>query len=166
MQNIHLVLLLAAGMAVTGCGAGADQAVNAAAGADGARATETVSALPDLRSGLWRTTMIEGEVPDGDEPEDNCVGPGENLATSLGVKEGNQCSKREIRRAGDRYVFDIACSSAHANMTVQGNLGGDFTTNVTGDLTLGLGVPGQKIETKRYRYASRYVGTCTPQAED
>ena len=110
--------------------------------------------------------MIEGDTPGGGEPEDNCVGPGENLAGSFGIENGNQCSKREFRLEGGRYVFDIACKSPHADMTAQGSLGGDFTTSVTGDLTLGLGVPGQKLETRNYKYSSRYVGTCKPEAED
>lgn len=165
MQNFNLALLLAAGLAVSGCGTGVNDESNEATRGAPAGGSTKIAALPDLRPGLWRTTMIEGDAPGGDEPEDNCVGPGENLVGSLGVDKNNRCSKREIRLEGGRYVFDIACKNSNADIIVQGSLGGDFTTSVTGDLTLGLGVPGQKIETRSYKYSSRYVGSCTPEVE-
>jgi hypothetical protein len=109
--------------------------------------------------------MVEGELADG-EPEERCVGPEDtDLLGSLGGGEDSQCSKREVQRIGDGYAFDIACASEYVNATVKGSFRGDFTTHVAGELVLGLAPPGKPIETKRYRYESRYAGTCTPDAD-
>ncbi|MDT8758780.1 hypothetical protein MZO42_08720 [Sphingomonas psychrotolerans] len=154
---IGLSLLLA------GCGASSDrQPVNGQQEAAADTTGVAVRALPKLRPGLWRTKMIEGDVAD-DGSEDRCVGPKDtDLLGSLAGGKDSQCSKRQIHRLGDGYAFDIACTSEYADATVKGNFRGDFANHVTGELTLGLAPPGQKLETRRYRYESRYVGTCTP----
>ncbi len=154
---IGLVLLLA------GCGSPSDsQLANGQEEAKVATSGVAVSNLPKLRAGLWRTKMIEGELAD-DEPEERCVGPEDtDLLGSLAGGKDSQCSKRQIYRLIDGYAFDIACASEYANATVKGNFRGDFANHVAGELVLGLAPPGEKIETKRYRYESRYVGTCTP----
>ncbi|WP_342250342.1 DUF3617 domain-containing protein [Sphingomonas sp. OTU376] len=164
MHNINKGLL-GFSLLLSACGSKPDTGMhnrqNAAADTGGV----AVSALPKLRPGLWRTRMIEGNLAD-DPPEDRCVGPADtDLLGSLAGGRESQCSKRQISRLGDGYAFDIACSSKYVNSTVKGNFRGDFARHVTGELALGLAAPGQRAETKQYRYESRYVGTCTPDEE-
>lgn len=165
MHYLKYPPLIAVALTLAGCGGEQPGQENGAMPTQEAAAT--VAMLPALRPGLWRTTLIEADMPDAEkEPEDRCVGKGESLIDAFGMQQTAQCSKRTIHKAGNRYIVDASCSNKDVAMTLQANLGGDFANSVDGDLTLGLGLPGQSIPTKRYRYESRYVGACTAGREE
>lgn len=153
-------VVLALGLIVAGCGQAPEKGSGAAPSAP---AGQTISHFPKLRPGLWRSVSTTGGVRD--EPETNCVGPDEDLIEQFGADDAAQCEKREIRRVGNRIVFDTACAGEYGTITLAGEISGDFQTRMDGDLTLGIGAPGRPVETSRVTIASRYVGTCTPESD-
>ena len=95
-----------------------------------------------------------------------CIGSEDNLFEQFGALDARSCSKFDLRRSGKSIAIDAVCASEHANATLQGTYSGDFSTRMTTDLKLGLGVPGQKLETTEIKVESRYVGACTPEPAD
>ncbi|PSJ40951.1 DUF3617 domain-containing protein [Allosphingosinicella deserti] len=168
-SNTRLALMAtvitALSLPLAGCGR-PDHADNGAAPTvtAEAKAGEKVSALPQLRPGLWRSTSSTDEP--GEEPETVCIGAEDNLLEQFGALDAKSCSKFDLRRSGNSIAIDAVCSSEHANATLQGTYSGDFSTHMTADLKLGLGVPGQKIENTDIKIESRYVGTCIPEPAD
>jgi hypothetical protein len=113
----------------------------AAIGPASSWAAETIE-LPARRTGYWEIRIVHG-APAGapDMTLHACI----DTATDKAMMEAgmsamqSMCSRREIKRDGDAYVWDTDCAMGPMKTTSHIVLTGDFqsayTMNVTGDVT-------------------------------
>lgn len=159
---MRILVAVPALLLLSGCGTSGGDGSSKVENGTAAIAASEAPAPAKLRPGLWKTRVLTASAGVDTEPEEHCVDAATDIIDNFGGKNEGECSKRELRREGGHYVIDVQCSSKELNSSIKGTLGGDFTTVVTADLTIGLGLPGGGTDISRVTYESRYAGSCTP----
>ena len=118
------------------------------------------SDLPRLKPGLWENVMQMSNLPGYSHRVQTCVDDA-TVDLMLSPNTGN-CSKRTIRREGNRVTIDLVCEADASTVTTHGSFSGDFDARYAGIVTSTFSPPLQGIASTEMRTTAAYLGACKP----
>lgn len=114
--------------------------------------------LPRLKPGLWENITQMSNLPGYSHRVQTCVDDA-TVDLMLSPDTGN-CSKRTIRREGNRVTIDLVCEADASTVTTHGSFSGDFDDRYAGIVTSTFSPPLQGIASTEMRTTAAWLGPC------
>jgi hypothetical protein len=117
------------------------------------------SEVPVRRPGLWQITMqIAGAQP---QSVRHCVDARTDLPMQLlGHDDARACSRRTMRRDGDRYLGEFECALGASTTRTRTSFEGDFKTAYRGQIDSRVEPPMAGVTQSRVSITARWSGAC------
>jgi len=114
---------------------------------------------PKRKSGLWEVKVSNAQMPSG-EVMQQCV---DQKTDDLMRKEQDErisCSKKDMRREGDKIIGDSVCQVEGSTVTTHSVITGRFDTNYRADIKSTYNPPIHGMRESTSVIEGRWVGAC------
>ncbi|HKA34766.1 MAG TPA: DUF3617 family protein [Candidatus Binatia bacterium] len=114
---------------------------------------------PKRKSGLWETKVSNAQVPRGQTMQ-QCIDQKTDDMMRKEQESHMSCSKKDMRREGDRIVGDSVCKIEGTTVTTHTVITGNFDTNYKAEVksTYNPPVNGQRESSSTVE--GKYLGAC------
>ncbi len=122
--------------------------------------------LPKRKSGLWEvsTTRLAGAPggPAAGAPIQMCIDEQtDDMSRQMGESASREmCSKRELRREGDRFVADSVCRVGETTATTHSVISGQFGSSYQVDVNTKFDPPMRGMAESHTVIKARWLGPC------
>lgn len=119
--------------------------------------------LPKRKPGLWEVSVASAGRPGqvmkqctDETTDEKMMATGNSMANSLGV----QCSKKEMKKAGDTFTAESECTMNGTKLTSKTVFSGDFNSQYTGETNASYDPPLMGMTGSQSTITARWLGPC------
>jgi hypothetical protein len=126
----------------------------------------TVSAAsfepPKRKSGLWEMKITSSQAPQGSGGETirQCIDQNTDDMMRKEQESRMSCSKKDMRREGDRIVGDSVCAVEGTTVTTRTVITGNFDTNYRADVKSTFNPPLHGMRESSSVVEGKWLGAC------
>src|ERR1041384_6140154 len=114
---------------------------------------------PKRKSGLWETKVSNPQVPRGQIMR-QCIDQKTDDMMRKEQESRMSCSKKDMRREGDRIVGDSVCQVEGTTVTTHTVITGNFDTNYRADVKSTYSPPVNGMRESSSVVEGKYLGAC------
>ena len=114
---------------------------------------------PKRKSGLWETKVSNAQVPRGQVMQ-QCIDQKTDDMMRKEQESRMSCSKKDMRREGDRIVGDSVCKVEGTTVTTHTVITGNFDTNYKAEVKSTYNPPVNGLRDSSSTVEGRYLGAC------
>ena len=114
---------------------------------------------PKRKSGLWETKVSNAQVPRGQTMR-QCIDQKTDDIMRKEQESQMSCSKKDMRREGDRIVGDSVCTVEGTTVTTHTVITGNFDTNYRADVKSTYNPPVNGMRESSSTVEGQWLGAC------
>ncbi len=114
---------------------------------------------PKRKSGLWETKVSNAQVPRGQVMR-QCIDQKTDDLMRKEQESHMSCSKKDMRREGDRIVGDSVCTVEGTTVTTHTVITGNFDTNYRAEVKSTYNPPVNGMRDSSSVVEGRWLGAC------
>jgi hypothetical protein len=114
---------------------------------------------PKRKSGLWETKVSDQRMPRGQVMQ-QCIDQKTDDVMRKEQESQMSCSKKDMRREGDRIVGDSVCKVQGTTVTTHTVITGNFETNYKAEVKSTYNPPVNGMRESSSTVEGRFLGAC------